>query len=144
MKPNVALDVFSAVLTALLLSAVIILYTSRPPDIALIFDDQFFWAVASLLLAALVVAVLVWRHKIHTGNEQLFLGLLLIALSAVVYATWEQVQTNTHYWSTHLTNRSGPIALALVSASLAKNLISFGFAALGAGIAAGVITRRPI
>lgn len=110
----------------------------------LVFDSFFYWAVASLLLSVIIIGVLIWRRKVHTANVQLFFGLLLVALGAVIYGTWEQVQQNAEFWAAHIHEHSGTLSIAIVSIALAKNLVSFGIAAIGASIAAAIITRESV
>lgn len=144
MKNKLVIEVASTLIAALIISTLIILHTSRPPELMLIFNSFFYWAVASLLLSVIVIGVLIWRRKVHTANVQLFFGLLLVALGAVIYGTWEQVQQNTAYWAAHIHDHSGILSIAIVSIALAKNLVSFGIAAIGASIAAGIITRESV
>jgi len=60
-----------------------------------------------------------------------------------MYAGFEQISLQTAQWSPVLSNKY-PILLSLLPQliSYAKNIISFGFAALGASLAANVITDR--
>lgn len=144
MKNRLAIEIISTLFTALIISTLIILHTSRPPELMLVFDSFFYWAVASLLLSVIIIGVLIWRRKVHTANVQLFFGLLLVALGAVIYGTWEQVQQNAEFWAAHIHEHSGTLSIAIVSIALAKNLVSFGIAAIGASIAAAIITRESV
>jgi len=132
---------FPVVAAALVVFSFLIPYL-WPPELNLLFNSLF-WSAISLLMMSCVIVLYLYLHGGTTQSVHFMFALMLIISASLMYAGFEQISLQTAQWSPVLSNKY-PILLSLLPQliSYAKNIISFGFAALGASLAANVITDR--
>lgn len=113
-----------------------------PPELSLLFNSLFWSSLLLLINSGLLVGYLYMRG----GSEQwvqFFFALLLIFSASVMYTGFEEIAQNTGQWKPLMQN-DYPTIFALLPSfiSYTKNVIAFGFAALGASVAGNIITSR--
>ena len=113
-----------------------------PAELSLVFNSMF-WS--SLLLLA-NCCFLVGYLYIRGGSSQamnFFFALSLILSASIMYTGFEQIAANAAKWEP-LMQANYPKLFVLLPQfiSYTKNIVAFGFAALGASVAANIITAK--
>jgi hypothetical protein len=113
-----------------------------PPELSIVFNSVFWSSFLMLANSCLLVWYLYFRGGSTQGVHFLF-ALLLILSAALMYSGFEQIAANTTAWEP-LMRKDYPKLFVLLPQfiSYTKNIVAFGFAALGASVAANVITSR--
>jgi hypothetical protein len=113
-----------------------------PPELSLVFNSVFWSSVLMLLNSCLVVGYLYFRGG-STQAAHFIFSLSLIISAALMYSGLEQIAANTAQWEP-LMRKGYPKLFVFLPEfiSYTKNIVAFGFAALGASVAANVITHR--
>lgn len=113
-----------------------------PTELDLIFNGIFWSSIALFIMSSSLVAFLYFKKP--TSETVLFVfSLLLIVTSALMYSGFEEIAANTEEWKPALQAHYPWIYVWLtVLVNYTKNIISFGFAAIGASLCAGVIAYR--
>lgn len=113
-----------------------------PPELSYIFNSLFWSAVGLLICSCVLVAYLYWNGG-TTQRVHFYFALLLIVSAAFMYSGFEQVSMNAAIWEPFLKERFPKVFILLPQfINYTKNIIAFGFAALGASVAANVISSR--
>lgn len=94
----------------------------------------YFWYSSLLLgLCGCMVFHLYWTRGGSSRGARFYIGLLLIISSAFMFAAFDDVAKSTAAWEPVLQDKYPGIILMLKQfVDYAKNIVSFGFAALGA------------
>jgi len=113
-----------------------------PPELSNIFNSLF-WSAAGLFVCSCFVVGYLYVHGGSTQRVHFVFGLLLIVSAAFMYSGFEQISSQAAYWEPFMKDEY-PILFILFQQLIGytKNIIAFGFAALGASIAANVISNR--
>tara|TARA_B100002003_G_scaffold35826_1_gene31211 strand:+ start:2123 stop:2551 length:429 start_codon:yes stop_codon:yes gene_type:complete len=113
-----------------------------PPELSFVFNSLFWSSLVLLINSALLVGYLYMRGG-SAQWVQFSFALLLIFSASLMYTSFEEVAQNTEQWKP-LMQEDYPTIFALLPSfiSYTKNVIAFGFAALGASVAGNIITSR--
>lgn len=113
-----------------------------PPELSLVFNSVFWSSLLMLANSGLLVGYLYLRGSSSQGVH-FFFALLLILSASLMYSGFEQIAANTAKWEPLMrTNYPTLFVLLPQFISYTKNIVAFGFAALGASLTANVITAR--
>jgi hypothetical protein len=113
-----------------------------PPELNLIFNKVFWSGVFLLAQCGLVIGYL-YRTRGGSGRHVRFtFWLLLILAAALMFSSFEQVAKNAEVWQPRFSwSYSGFFILLKQLLAYVKDIVAFGFAALGSNIAASTITE---
>lgn len=130
---------FSAFFATIFIAAIPYIW---PRELSLIFNNLFWTTVSQFCGCCLVI----WFLYSHGGSSQgthFAFALLLILQAALMYGGFEQIMTNSNNWKPFL-QKDYPKLFVLLPQLIeyTKNIVAFGFAALGASVAANVISKR--
>lgn len=128
--------------TCLLMTAGIVIPYLWPPELSFVFNSLFWSSLLMLINSVLLVGYLYMRGG-SAQWVQFSFALLLIFSASLMYTSFEEVAQNTAHWKP-LMQENYPTLFALLPSfiSYTKNVIAFGFAALGASVAGNIITSR--
>jgi hypothetical protein len=117
-------------------------FFSPPPELSLVLNSLFWSSLITLAISCFLVWFLYHRGTSSQG-ALFFFALLLIISASVMYAGFEKTAADIDKWAPSV-HTNYPTFFVLLSQfiSYAKNIIAFGFGALGASVAANVITDR--
>jgi len=133
---------FSPTIIALIIVVSVVVPYYWPPVWSLVLNSLF-WSAVSLLLVSSVIVVYLYLHGGTTQNAHFALAMMLIISASFMYASFEQIAENTAFWAQHMSaERPLLFAFLTVFISNVKNMVAFGFAAIGASVAANVISNR--
>lgn len=112
-----------------------------PPELSILFNNIFWWSSTLLLLSIYTV----FRMLKGVSSEALLFtyAVLLIISSTTMFSGFEQVANNSAKWMPHFRKEYPTLSILLPQfIEYAKNLIAFGFVAIGSGVCAGIICQR--
>lgn len=135
---------FAGFLTCLSIVIALSLRYFWPAELSLVFNELFVSAVLLLLTSVMIVGYLYRTRGASTRGALFSLSLLLILSASLMYSGFEEIARNAQYWEPHLKSTYPKLFVVLpVIFAYTKNVISFGFAAIGASLAASVIVENP-
>ena len=113
-----------------------------PPELSLVFNSVFWSSLLLLINSVLLIGYLYMRGGSKQWVQFSF-ALLLIFSASLMYTSFEEIARNAEQWKP-LMREDYPAIFALLPPfiSYTKNVIAFGFAALGASVAGNIITSR--
>lgn len=113
-----------------------------PSELNLIFNRGF-WSGFFLLTQCSLIIGYLYRTRGGSGRHVRFtFGLLLILAAALMFSGFAQVAKNAEVWQPRFSGSySGFFILLKQLLVYVKDIVAFGFAALGANIAASAITE---
>lgn len=113
-----------------------------PPELSLVFDSTFWTSVLMFANSCMLVGYLYIRGG-STQGAQFFFAIMLIISASAMYTGFEEIAKDIANWEPYL-RASHPTVFVLLPqfVSYTKNMVSFGFAALGASVAANIITNK--
>lgn len=114
-----------------------------PPILSFVFNSLFWSGVFLFVLCAYLVAYLYKTHGGSSRGARCYFGLLLIVAASFMYSGFDEVARNASNWEP-LLRKDYPRLFLLLSQFLGytKNIVSLGFAALGASVAANAIVEK--
>jgi len=113
-----------------------------PPELSLVFNSIFWWSIAMLVISCFLVYYL-YRGQASSEAVLFTFSLMLIASSAVMYAGFEEIAINADKWKPYFEKHYSKVFIYLpIFISYTKNIIAFGFAAIGASICANIISYK--
>lgn len=112
-----------------------------PPVAFLVVDAMTYLGIFSLITNMAMLALMYRRRGRHSDRFKAGAGILLVACASLVYAGLENVHERSRYL---LEVSSIPhwLKSAITFLVPLKYLFGFGFAAIGAGVFSGVISRE--
>jgi len=130
-----------------LIAYVVVIFTALlpniwPPELNLIFN-KVFWSGVFLFAQCCFLIGYLYRTRGGSARHVRFsYGLLLVIASALMFSGFEQVAKDAEAWRPHFAGTySGLFVVLKQLLTYVKDIIAFGFAALGANIAASAITE---
>lgn len=130
-----------------LISYVVVIATALvpyfwPPELSHVFNNVFWSGMFLLTQCSLIIGYLYVTHGGSDRQARFTFGLLLILAAALMFSGFEQVAKNAEVWQPRFPGSySGLFILLKQLFAYVKDIIAFGFAALGANIAASAITE---
>ena len=129
-------------LTCLVIAIVVVIIFIWPPELSFIFNG-FFWLSLFMFAAAIVLVGYLYINGSSSQGVYFFFAILLILCSSIMFFSFEQVAINNKFWEISMYKKYPTIFSLLIQfTSYAKNIVAFGFAAIGASIAENIITHR--
>ncbi len=130
---------------AIILILAIMIPIFWPPELSLVFNNLFWIAIAEFITCAALIWYLFKYHGSISRGLHLYFGIMLIFSSAIMFSGSDQVTANALLLK-NAHNLSWPLLFVLLDPfiSLTKNIVSFGFAAIGANLAASAILNHTI
>ncbi|HGM7311908.1 TPA: hypothetical protein ACKP7W_004166 [Stenotrophomonas maltophilia] len=104
-------------------------------------DGSFASAIASLVINFYLVFYLFCRRNVHGDHSKCVFGSLLILSASVNYLSFELLSDRLQDISRWLPPTAWQLNFALLISTV-RNVIAFGFGAIGAGIVSGVLSRH--
>lgn len=104
-------------------------------------DGSFASAIASLVINFCLVFYLFCRRNVHGDHSKCVLGSLLVLSASVNYLSFELLSDRLQDISNWLPPTAWQLNFVLL-VSTVRNVIAFGFGAIGAGIVSGVLSRH--
>jgi hypothetical protein len=128
------------VLFACLIVVLLVIKMYLPAGLSLVLDNVF-WSA----LLAFAASIYLIGHLCLIGstskNVTFWFALSLILMAAILYASLEHVAANVDKWGAYLQSDYPTLFMLLfLFVAYAKSIVVFGIAAIGANIAATVIT----
>lgn len=102
---------------------------------------DFIGSIVSFVTNTYFVLYLFFRRRLQSDRVKFTFGILLVLGASVNYLSFEQLTDRLAQISTWWPGTSWQLNLTLL-ASTVKNVIAFGFGAIGAGIASSVVCRH--
>jgi hypothetical protein len=126
---------------ALMLGGILIPYI-WPPELSLILNSSFWVSALGLVNAFILVSFLYIKGP--SSEKAFFLFSFMLILSAAqMYTGFEEIAINIKTWKPHFEESYTSLFVYLhLFISYAKNIIAFGFAAIGASLCASIIAYR--
>lgn len=114
-----------------------------PDELNLVFNGLFWSSALSFALCIFIIGHLFYTKGGSSRNVRFFFGIALILSASVLFRGLEQIASNASFWQPHFkANYSSFFVYLIEFIVYAKNIVSFGFAALGASISANAINER--
>lgn len=114
---------------------------SPPAALRFHLDAVFYLGVTSHVFNCVILALMFSRRETQSDKLKVIFGLLLILSASVVHfgieRAYADVESLHRQGATSFWTRAVMLYLAA-----ARNVVSFGFAAIGAGIVSSVLTRQ--
>ncbi|MDX3935170.1 hypothetical protein [Stenotrophomonas sp.] len=112
-----------------------------PPVAFLVVDELIYFGIFSFITNVAMLILLYRRRGRHSDRYKATTGLLLIASASLVYTGLEGDYERSSYL---LASPSIPYSLKTLITFIVpvKHLFAFGFAAIGAGIFSGIVSRE--
>jgi hypothetical protein len=133
---------FFGVLTGLFLLTGIVIPFVWPPELSLVLNSQFWASIVLLLLCSGIVALLFYTNGGSTRNARFFFGVSLILSASLMYYGLDVIASNAESWKPLFKPTYSNFFVYLTMFIIyAKNIVSFGFAAIGANLTANSITE---
>jgi len=104
-------------------------------------DGSFASAIASLVINFCLVFYLFCRRNVHGDHSKWVFGSLLVLSASVNYLSFELLSDRLQDISNWLPPTAWQLNFVLL-VSTVRNVIAFGFGAIGAGIVSGVLSRH--
>lgn len=139
---KIIFGMFAILVAAFIVAMIIAGLMYWPPGLSLVLDGMF-WVFILMALACFGVIAYLYYNGGATDAEHFFVGMLLIFASSIMYAAAEYMIAEAPRLEPAF-RKSYPslIALFVQNVTYMKNIVSFGFAALGASVCANVISKR--
>ena len=134
--------IFGVLTGAILITAFVVPFV-WPPELSLVLNSQFWSAMLLLAQCAGIVALLFCTNGGSTRNARFFFGISLIVSASLMYYGLDLIALNAESWQPHFKpTYSNFFAYLTTFIIYAKNIVSFGLAAIGANITAYAITEN--
>lgn len=114
-----------------------------PPVLSYVFNSLFWSGTFLFALCAYLVAYLYRTRGGSTRGVRFYFGLLLIISASFMYSGFDEVARNVNNWEP-LLRKDYPRLFLLLGQFLGytKNIVSLGFAAIGASVVANAIVEK--
>lgn len=113
-----------------------------PRQLSLIFNGLF-WSTVFAFCGCIIIICFLYFHGRSSQGVHFLFALLLILVVAQMYAGFEQIMANSNNWKPFMQKDYPKLFVILPQfIEYTKNIVAFGFAALGASVAANVISSR--
>ena len=134
---------FYGVLTALILIGSIAIPHFWPPELSLVLNSQFWSSITLLFLCASIVGLLFYTNGGSSRSVRFYFGVSLILSASLMYYGLDVMVSNAEFWKPHFKATYSDFFIYLTMFIIyAKNIVSFGFAAIGASVTANAIIEN--
>jgi predicted neutral ceramidase superfamily lipid hydrolase len=113
-----------------------------PPELSIIFN-AFFWGASFSFLVSLVLILFLFSNGGSSQMSHFLFSFSLIILSSIMYSGFDLIASNIQHWAPNMKQEYPNLFVYLPQlVGDMKNIVGFGFAAIGASLAANVISNR--